>query len=203
MNIVGIDFSINSTSVCVEIDGKEYFYIFTRNISKRRADCLEDTEIDLIYLDSFIKSDDLNTVECDKINNAIELSNSILRVLESFDAQIDIVTIEGFSYSGTGLRILDLAGFQYILRSVIANSNKIKSLKFVPPSSLKKFAIKGNASKSEMIDSFIELAPDNILYKLLKGQECDCISKGNNYQKPFDDLVDSWYIKEYYKQTEL
>jgi hypothetical protein len=54
-----------------------------------------------------------------------------------------------------------------------------------------------------MIESFMQLAPDNILYKILKNEECDCISKSGNYQKPFDDLVDSWYIKEFYKNTEL
>jgi len=203
MNIVGIDFSINSTAMCTEIDNNEKFYLFTRNISKNRANCLESTDIELVYLDKFKDSNDLNEVESDKVYNAIELSNSILKILESYDSYIDILTIEGFSYGGTGLRALDLAGFQYILRSMIALSNNIDLLKFVPPSTLKKFAIKGNASKSEMIESFMQLAPDNILYKILKNEECDCISKSGNYQKPFDDLVDSWYIKEFYKNTEL
>jgi len=203
MNIVGVDFSINSTAMCTEIDGEENFYLFTRNISNSRANCLESTGITLVYLDKFKDSNDLNEVESDKVYNAIELSNSILKILESYDSHIDILTIEGFSYGGTGLRALDLAGFQYILRSMIALSNNIDLLKFVPPSTLKKFAIKGNASKSEMIESFMQLAPDNILYKILKNEECDCISKSGNYQKPFDDLVDSWYIKEFYKNTEL
>lgn len=203
MNIVGIDFSINSTAMCTEINNTEKFYLFTRNISKNRANCLESTDIELVYLDKFKESNDLNEVESDKVYNAIELSNSILKILESYDSYIDILTIEGFSYGGTGLRALDLAGFQYILRSMVAMSNNVNLLKFVPPSTLKKFAIKGNASKLEMIESFMELAPDNVLYKILKNEECDCISKGGNYQKPFDDLVDAWYIKEFYKNTEL
>lgn len=199
MNIVGIDFSINSTALCIEVNDEEHFHLFTRGMSKGRANCLEGTDIELIYLNDFKSSDNLNEVESDKVYNAIELAESILKIIESYNVSINVLTIEGFSYGGTGLRALDLAGFQYILRSMVALSPSIDILKFVPPSTLKKFAIKGNASKQEMIEAFLEHAPNNVLYDILKAEECGCVSKNGNYQKPFDDLVDAWYIKEFYK----
>lgn len=199
MNIIGLDFSINSTAMCIDLNGEEHFHLFTRSIAKSRANCLEGTDIELVYLNDFKKSDDLSEVEVDKITNAISMSTAIIKTIESYNTEIDIFTTEGFSYGGTGLRTLDIAGFQYVLRSMLMKSPMVNTLKFVPPSTLKKFAIKGNASKNEMIEAFIKREPNNILFEILKNEDCNCISKGNNYQKPFDDLVDSWFIKEFYK----
>lgn len=199
MNVIGIDFSMTSTAICVEIDGKDHFYSFVSGVPDKRVQCICENGIEVVKLDKLPTEKDSSSLEIEKVRRANAISDSITKTLKDMNVEFDILALENFSYGGTGRGILDLAGFQYVLRANLFNNGIAKQYMFHTPASVKKFAIKGNAKKNEIIQSYIDQSPDNNLTKLIKNQDCGLLSKQGNWQKPIDDLVDSYFIKEFSK----
>lgn len=199
MKIVGIDFSMTSTAICVDIDGVEHFHSITSSVSENRLDCIKSYGIDSIQLYKTSNGDSISESEIEKVKKSNIIAESILTILKNYNVNFDIIGIENFSYGGTGRGILDLAGFQYVLRASLYNNSMANKYMFHTPASVKKFAIKGNAKKNEIIEAYLDLNIDNNLTKILKSQDCGLYSKQGNWQKPVDDLVDSYFIKEFSK----
>lgn len=200
MNIVGIDFSMTSTGICVELNGdSEDFYSIASGVSDKRMTCISSYGIKTIPVTKLDTKSDATSLEVEKIRRANEISDYIIELLKAYKVKFDILALENFSYGGSGRGVLDLAGFQYVLRVKLLNEAIADKFLFHPPASVKKFAIKGNAKKNEIINAYLELRRDNKLTKLLNNEDCGLLSKMGNWQKPVDDLVDSYYIKEFSK----
>lgn len=194
MIYVGIDFSMNSTGMCVEKDGKDYFYNFRRKkLLVRTQEVYTNSNIEFVYLKGLPKPDTYSDVEYEKISEADVTANAILDILLQYNEPM-CVAIEGFSYGGKGTRMFDLAGFQYVLRYLLYKNNLVEEFKFYPPTTVKMFAIKGNAKKEDMVNSFLDKGLDNDLSNISN----DLIEK-DRYDGPYTDLVDAYYIKEILK----
>lgn len=170
MNLfIGIDPSINSTGICIEIfDGDnlifEHFYIIRgHKLTKKEKNASEEYKDNftyIIYEHSDTRVDDNHLSELFKTYNIISIKRSILDILidlkEQFDIQIMTIVQEGISYGST-LRtksVFDLAGLNYVIRDGIIEFDIDCEINYIiaPPSEIKKFATgKGNANKEMML----------------------------------------------------
>ena len=194
--LIGIDPSINSTGICIqkyEGDNKvfEDFIILTgeRKLTKREK-VANDAFINFSY--QFYDKIDLSLYETNnhfheywKTYNMIQLVYSVKNIVKEYTKdnpeKIHIV-IEGISY-GSKMRtksIFDLAGLNYLIRSVFLEKENIV-FTICPPSEIKKFATgNGNCKKEMMIDIFSKTHKDL----------SDIIPK-------VDDICDAWFMSNY------
>ena len=129
------------------------------------------------------------TTEETKIIDAINLTSLILSHINQFSP--DICAIEGYSFASHSASYIDLVSYQSILRSKIKENNY--PLIVVSPAQGKMaLSGRGNATKMDQINSFIENRPaipyieENSFWQFL--QDYKIIEKN---PKPVDDICDS------------
>ena len=129
------------------------------------------------------------TTEETKITDAINLTSLILDQINQFSP--DFICIEGFSFCSKGASAIDLISYQSILRSKIKENNY--PLIVVSPAQGKMaLSGRGNATKIDQINSFIENRPnipyieENSFWQFLQDYK---INEKN--PKPVDDICDS------------
>ena len=129
------------------------------------------------------------TAEETKITDAINLTSLILEKINQFSP--DFCCIEGFSFCSKGASAIDLISYQSILRSKIKENNY--PLIVVSPAQGKMaLSGRGNATKIDQINSFIENRPtipyieENSFWQFLQDYK---INEKN--PKPVDDICDS------------
>jgi hypothetical protein len=96
------------------------------------------------------------------------------------------VLLEGYSMASRGL-VFNIAENTAILKYKLWHADV--ELRTAAPTTIKKLAIKGNASKDEMYDAF--LAETNIDLKT------ELSYTGNKVSSPVGDIVDSYYACKY------
>lgn len=174
MTRIGLDLSMNSTGVCVNIDEKQFIYyiIATKMTNKMRTLC-ENVGINVIMCEkqTFEKSDDYVIKENKKTRNIITLSNAICDIITRYKPSC--CTIEGVSYNSSQTSALaDLAGLNYLVRKCIFD-NDIE-MRIISPMTNKKFACGiAGAEKDVMIDAFIRL---NKQFECLRTQKIDDVA---------------------------
>lgn len=193
MNIyIGIDPSINSTGIVIQKENQILFYIVKPNkLSKKEAEIekkVSNFKYVLYNKIDLSKYKDKNYLEEQKkTENLLSISNTIKNIINSNINKTDVVYIveEGISY-GSSIRtksVFDLAGLNYLIRSIFFNSNKNTIFFIGTPSEIKKFATgKGNANKEMMKKCFAGIFPE--------------ITKIQKY----DDLADAYFMSEYAKK---
>lgn len=195
MKYIGIDFSIISPGICVMTeDGTTKFYNIQRNKIPKKYKEAFDNNINMIYADKIPNDLSYKAIEVFKATEAIVMAAGIINMLEkNSDNENLIVGIEGFSYGGIGSRTLDLAGFQYVLRAELIKLGCVSRIEVYTPGEIKKYAIKGNASKEQMMEAYLALKVDNDLTTLMTNES---ILSANKFPKPIDDLVDAFFIAD-------
>lgn len=201
MNIyIGIDPSINSTGICKlicddndKILNEEYFIIYpSKNKLTKKQKAAEDKidnfkyiQYDAVDLKDF--KDDYFVYEKLKTENIINLMSVIDDTVnvDLNDLNINLYVLqEGISY-GSSLRtksIFDLAGINFLLRSLFIGKNNI-NFTISPPANIKKFITgKGNSKKDIIVDMFLST------HQTLKD-----IPK-------IDDIADAYYMALYAKK---
>lgn len=204
---VGIDFSINSPSLVIYKDNEYKFISFFNDFGKdwekskaktfRYHNMLKGI-IELVPYTRHSDNTNYRKSESVKMKDAIMLSNIIVDRLkqEIGDEEVSI-SIEGFSFgSKNSSSTLDLALYNSFLRINLLNTFGEDCLVVISPTEGKKNLYgKGNATKDDMIDSFIanKLNDDELV-------KCEfwkfCATNELDYKniKPIDDLVDSYSI---------
>lgn len=198
MTYIGIDFSLNSTSVCIEQNGVDLYYSIIRpkNITKKVISAMDELNIQYTYTTPFDRGLNYSKTEIDKLEKSIEISGIIIDILDKY--QSITLGCEGLSYNNIGSRALDIAGYHYILRYYLNSMVNIDNILYIPPTEIKKYAIKGNADKKKLFDAYLNLQKTNILTDLIDKLLLDKDIK--NIPKPIDDMIDAFYIKEYIKK---
>lgn len=193
MNIyIGIDPSINSTGIVIQKENKILFYIVKPNKLSKKEIAIEHKISNFKYVlynkIDLSKYKDKNYLEEQKkTENLLSISSTIKNIINSNINETDIVYIveEGISY-GSSIRtksVFDLAGLNYLIRSIFFNSNKNTIFFIGTPAEIKKFATgKGNANKEMMKKCFAGIFP-----------EITQIQK-------YDDLADAYFMSEYAKK---
>ena len=187
MKIMGIDPSINSTGICINIDNKKFkYYVISHqgNYTKKFLKELEENPPkDIIYkfYEKTKAEGDYATKEKFKTNNLIQIADTIYNIIKK--EKPDVVYMEGISYgSGSSSALADLAGLNFLMRYKVAEYFKGTSeLNIISPKELKsKACANGNATKEEMI------------YLWLK---CDKKMEKHKHLK-VDDLADAYFLTQ-------
>ncbi len=130
MNICGIDQSLTDTGLTFWSNGE--FSWATINTEKTK---------------------DTKNPSIDYTRRLIQIADNVEKMIS--EKNIDLIAIEGMSFSSTGAVVFDLGGLSHILRARFISLGK----KFIviPPTTLKKYWFgKGNANKDEMLQATID-----------------------------------------------
>lgn len=180
MKITAIDFSINCPGFVTFDTETKIFKPFAirRNGPKKVSE--------------FTKS---LLVACEKFENPFEDQEHFLNLITELLEDSSIIILEGYSYSSFSSSYIQLIEYQSILRNKLFN--KSKKLFVFAPTEIKKTAGKGNFSKFQMFESFIELNPDEFNFEIPFLKYCidnkEILLKKSGVAKPYEDIIDAFF----------
>ena len=212
---IGIDYSLNSPSICIDNNGELVFMSFfnTEGAEWDRPNPLKKFSMHN-RISGFVKmfpytrhktekgcsyADEqrLKMTDAEMISGLI--TNAITPYAEmhelKFQHETPFISLEGFAFASSGAAFIDLIMFNSFLRKNLIENFGTECIGIVAPASAKKLAGKGNADKEFMIKAFINntLSDKSLeetgLWKHLRDSEIDFKNI-----KPLDDIVDSYFI---------
>jgi hypothetical protein len=212
LNLVTVDFSLNSPGICIwQSSTNRYHFISylkpnsgTKAEQRRQEEIEQFPDVSLIHQPDWKASvGDYSKNEFAKIirykttaEHLIKLITGITQTTEDYH-----IAFEGSSYGskmGTN-NIIDMAAGAAILKEQMISKLEVKNLLTVAPTTIKKHAGKGNMNKAALWMSFLnnvcespELA-NSSLHKYCVSE----IGEVKKVPKPFDDLVDAWFLNHY------
>jgi hypothetical protein len=209
MNFVAIDFSLNSPGICTYNDETKKFhfisYIKEGSGTKKEQKLQEEisllNDVKLIKQPDFSTSKDFSSIELLKIRRYDIMSNQIINLILNVctDGSGFTIAFEGSSYGskmGTN-NLIDMAAGAAILKMKMLNILRPVDILTIAPTTIKKFAGKGNWNKREVWNSFVENRNEN---ESIETSEffnfCDGLvdAEDKKVPKPFDDLVDAFFL---------
>lgn len=197
--IVGIDFSINSTAVSIKNGESVEMFSFVPNYRSELAAFRTHSQIaDLAHIHSYPKASNTKDAILDqsiKLQNADHLSDLIINTISEHITGEARFFIEGFSFGSKGNSFIDLITYNTFLKVKIIQKWG-HHINVISPKTLKKFYTgNGNASKCDMLRSYLEKNENPFKTKLVDlGLQKD----GEfNIPKPVDDLIDSIALCEW------
>ena len=190
MITIGIDPSLNSTGICVNVEGKCKYYIITSKMTKKMSAFKNEYIQYLPYekQDTNKKLNEYADVEYNKAQNIYNICERIRTIIKAnveWHAGDNLnnceIFMEGVSYGSIGsAALVDLSGLNFAIRNVLLDLG----VKFtiVSPSQNKKFATgNGAADKELMIYSWLKVE------KHLK----------DITEIKIDDLADAYFLSNY------
>ena len=212
LNLVTVDFSLNSPGICIwqSSTNRYHFISYLKPGTGTKAEQRRQEEIDTFSDVSLINQPDWKASLGDYSKNEFA---KIIRYKTTADHLIRLITgitqtkedyyiaFEGSSYGskmGTN-NIIDMAAGAAILKEQMISKLDVRKLLTVAPTTIKKHAGKGNMNKAALWTAFLnnvcespELA-QSPLYKYCVSE----IGEVKKVPKPFDDLVDAWFLNHY------
>ena len=129
---------------------------------------------------------------------ADDLINLILQ--NSFEGDGFTIAFEGTSYGskmGTN-NMIDMAAGAAILKLKLLKTLNPEDLLTVAPTTIKKFAGKGNMNKLQLFEAYQKnVNEDQILAKSPLWKIVKDLEIGKKIPKPLDDLVDAYFLAAY------
>ena len=215
MILVGIDFSISSPAFCVYKDGQYTWGSVTRS-DRTRESLIKNTKKpystldghDGFILDYIMKEDlpsDYSKRERAKIGYFLDvvltLWNRVKAIAEEYGDKDIKVAIEGLSFSSNGNALIDISMATALLRERICDYVGVDNFYVFSPTSIKKFALKGNSKKDELYEHLSNRENDgtnlDIFCRILRDNKSEWITGSKQVNKPIDDLVDATWILLY------
>ena len=207
MNYLAVDFSLNSPGVCLYNDkSKKYHFISymkpgtgTKKDQKLQEEMSLLKDVTLVSQPDFSKEQEFSSVELAKIKRYDRMADDIINLVlqESFKGDGFTIAFEGTSYGskmGTN-NMIDMAAGAAILKLKLLKTLMPEDLMTVAPTTIKKFAGKGNMNKSQLFEVFFNngIGDENLekspFYEWIKSQDF-----GKKIPKPIDDLVDAFFL---------
>ena len=216
MNLVGIDFSINSPSFCCLKDNNYVWGSLTRSDrtedslkknSKKPFFVLGDMEnLRFIFLNKKELPSEYSERERIKIEYFLEIVDNLWEaIVNEMGDEPFRVAMEGLSFSSNGNSLVDIAMATALLRERIINKIGVENFHVFSPTSIKKFAVKGNAKKDELYYALIDLKEEgtnmNELTQVLAENREEWITPKKVVNKPVDDIVDATWILLFLKNN--
>lgn len=220
MITIGIDFSLNSPSVCIDKGSEMEFVSFfntdgdewnrkEKPLKKyKRHNELEGIAKLVPYTrgtsQKVVGYSDYSNEQIQKMQDAQLISELITSKLVRYCCEETKVAIEGFAYGSKGMSFIDLILFNSFLRKDLARAFGFENIIVISPKEAKKFAGNGNADKFFMLNAFRENKQgDTVLANTKFYQYMRNISEFETNPKPLDDLVDSYWIMKTAKEKYL
>ena len=207
-NIIGIDFSLNSPGFCIltETDCKWISLHRTTNIIDKMLKkegspfkVLGDNgtvSINIIEKKEF--TGEYHDKERQKILNAIYFSEIALDLLDPYLNQNSIVGMEGLSFGSSGNSLIDISMTTALIRAGVVKRINPDNFYVISPTTLKKFAVKGNAKKDELYNALIEKKSGDVrikpLLKLLSEYKDSWVKGSGKVENPCSDIIDATWI---------
>lgn len=179
MITIGLDLSMNSTGVCVNIDSKEFkYYIISAKLTKKQAN-FQHANVKLIDYHKVNPEGEYSQKEAIKTQNINSICHFIENIVSHYHP--DAVNIEGVSFGSVGsAALIDLTGLNFMVRKMLLD--KQVSFNIISPTQNKKFATgNGSADKNLMIDAWKRL---------------DTSVRDINEIK-IDDLADAYFLSRF------
>ena len=162
---IGLDLSINSTGVCVNMNNTQYFYIITSKMTQKGIKLYNDMSNKICNVILYDKVDhkglEYSQKELAKTTNYYTISNHIIDIIKTHSTTDDEIEcyIEGVSYGSIGsAALVDLVGLNFVVRTKLIENNY--KFTIVSPTENKRDAVgNGQATKDLMVYSFLQLHP--------------------------------------------
>ena len=156
-------------------------------------------DVTLVSQPDFSKEEEFSSVELAKIKRYDRMADDIINLVlqDSFEGDGFTIAFEGTSYGskmGTN-NMIDMAAGAAILKLKLLKTLMPEDLMTVAPTTIKKFAGKGNMNKSQLFEVFFNngIGDENLekspFYEWIKSQDF-----GKKIPKPIDDLVDAFFL---------
>lgn len=212
MVYIGIDFSLNSPAFCVFSSGTFNWGSLTR--SARTPESLrkskdkpysileKDPSINLFFLDKKTLPEEYSARERVKMDYFQNIVDKFWFHLEPFIQGENVrIAIEGLSFASNGNALIDISMATALIRKKIVDAIGSDNLFVYSPTSIKKFAKKGNAKKDELYHAIIckHIPETNFshLTKILDTNKANWITGSGSVNKPMDDIIDASWICVY------
>ena len=218
INTIGIDISLNSTAATLSDGEKTYILSFNNKKDNNKwITELDSAGVDItqIYRKT---SDDYSKNEIVKLTDFIRISEQIVsKIISYLNPSLDtFCVIEGYSFSRNTSSILDIVSLSTLIKtSLLSKINNI-TIEILSPLTLKLEACKmvypptvigsrkkklkwvnpqgisgGSFKKQHMFQAFLDLKPDNNLYKTLYHYS-DLVNR-EKIPNPIEDIIDSFF----------
>ena len=207
MNFLAVDFSLNSPGICIYNDkSKKYHFISymkpgtgTKAEQKLQEELSLLSDVTLINQPDFSNTESFSSAELLKVKRYDKMADDIINLVlqNSFDGDGFIIAFEGTSYgSNVGTNnMIDMAAGAAILKLKLLKTLNPDDIKTVAPTTIKKFAGKGNMNKLQLFDCFQRnVNEDPILAKSPLWKIVKDLEVGKKIPKPLDDLVDAYFL---------
>jgi len=201
LNLVAIDYSINSPGICLLKDGKPYYISYIKPKTGTKKERALQEEMNLL--------DDVTLIEQPEPNVDKQELTRVMRHRTIAEGVCDLIAehtntdeeykiyFEGSSYGtsrfGTN-SLIDLASASSILKSYLIDRFNVTQLEVYAPTTIKKHAGKGNMKKMEMWEKYIN---DESNHESGLWNFCQQFKLDKKIMKPLDDLVDAYFIMSY------
>ena len=211
MQIVAIDFSLNSPGIVIRKKDKLNFISYIKAAIGTKAETKMQEELAMLddiileFQPIFTTSKDFSDKEISKLQRFITMANDMILLIEQHVSVKDpiIFGFEGVSYGSGGggtNNLIDLAAaaaiFKYCLLQKFKNPKT--NIVTVAPTTIKKHAGSGRLKKRELWDVFVNnnlndpLLNQNSVWDFARNLEI-----GAKVPKPFDDLIDAYFLASY------
>lgn len=219
MIFVGVDFSISSPAFCVYKDGKYTWGSVTRS-DRSRESLVKNSKKPYAILDGhesfildYILKEDLPSEYSERerakidyfLDIVLTIWNRIQNIIDDYGDDEVKIAIEGLSFSSNGNALIDISMATALLRERICNRIGSQNFYVFSPTSIKKFALKGNSKKDELYDQLSNRENDGTnldeFCKILRDNKSEWITGSKVVNKPIDDLVDATWILLYLRGT--
>lgn len=214
MNFVTIDFSLNSPGICVFNSNTEQYHFIsylkrtgTKKAIKMQEDLALMKGVTLVFQPDWETHVDYSSVELAKIKRYDIMSNDIIELITKYTDKEDSfkIAFEGVSYgssAGTN-NIIDMAAAASILKIKLLKYFKPEDILTIAPSTIKKHAGKGNMNKLALWEVFINNSTgEKFLEETNFWKFAKTVEFGKSLPKPFDDLVDAFYLNSLIRTLE-
>jgi len=141
--------------------------------------------------------------ERQKILNAIYFSNIVMELLDPYLNEDTLVGMEGFSFASNGNSLIDIVTTSTLVRSAIVKKIDPNNFFVISPTTIKKYAVKGNAKKFELYDKIIESEDERLspLTKTLKTNKSVWVKPSGKVEDPCSDIIDATWISLFVEEN--
>ena len=210
MNFLAVDFSLNSPGICIYNDkSKKYHFVSymkpgtgTKAEQKLQEEISLLSDVTLVNQPDFTNTETFSSAELLKVKRYDKMADDIINLVlqNSFEGDGFTIAFEGTSYGSNGgtNNMIDMAAGAAILKLKLLKTLNPDDIKTVAPTTIKKFAGKGNMNKLQLFDCFQRnVNEDPILAKSPLWKIVKDIEVGKKIPKPLDDLVDAYFLVAY------
>ena len=208
IKIIGVDYSLNSPAFCILSDeGNMWGSLHRTDKDVHKMIAKPKSPFNVLGSDPHFKFSFLSRrkpegeyYECErmKLETFEEISEGFFSLFEDQIDENTYVFMEGISFGSPGNSLIDISMSTAMVRLKIKNAVGHDRMFIFSPSSIKKFAVKGNAKKDELYNALIEKHIENEglkpLVANLKQNIGDWVKGSKNVETPCSDIVDATWI---------